>query len=140
MDISINVFAVVLAALSTMVVGSFWYSPAGFYKTWAKLAKVTPDPNFGGKKAVILYGGAYLVSLITAVVLAFFAEVTFKALGGDFLCDTLFVGFLGWLGFTAARMYMHDSFEGRRKKLTLLNGTHELVTILIMSLIIGLMK
>lgn len=140
MDISINIFAVILAALSTMIVGSFWYSPAGFYKTWSKLAKVTPDPNFGGTKAALLYGGAYLASLVTAIVLAFFAEVTFKAVGGSFLIDTLLVGSLGWLGFTAARMYMHDSFEGRRKKLTLLNGTHEFVTIAVMSLIIGLMQ
>jgi hypothetical protein len=137
--VSINVLAVILAALSTMVVGSLWYSPKGFYQTWAKLAHVKKDPDFNNKKATFLYGGAYITSLVTAIVLAYFGAVIFKATGGSYLGDMMLAGFLGWLGFTAARIHMHDSFEGRRKKLTLLNVTHELVTLMVMAIIIGLL-
>jgi hypothetical protein len=45
-----------------------------------------------------------------------------------------------WLGFTAARLYVHDAFEGRRKKLTMLNAAHELVTIEVMAIVLGLLK
>ncbi|MDB5165297.1 MAG: hypothetical protein JWM00_187 [Candidatus Saccharibacteria bacterium] len=138
MEVTISFVAVVLAALSTMIVGSLWYGKMGFYDTWAKLAKVKVDANFDNKKAAVLYGTAFLGSVVTAAVLAYFAEVTFKALGGDFVSVTLWVGFLGWLGFTAARIHMHDSFEGRRKKLTLINVSHEFVTIMVMALVIGL--
>jgi len=34
---------------------------------------------------------------------------------------------------------VHDTFENRRKKLTVLNAAHELVTFLVMALIIGLL-
>jgi MFS family permease len=139
MDVSLNLVAVVLAALSTMVVGSIWYGKIGFGDLWQELAKVKPDPNFGGSKAAMLYGGAFLASLVTAFVLAYFTEVTYVTMGGTFLSNALWVGLLAWLGFTAARMYMHDSFEGRRKKLTLLNGAHELATVMVMALIIGLL-
>jgi hypothetical protein len=136
--VTINFFAIILAALSTMVVGSLWYGPL-FGKAWSRLAKVKKDPAFGPAKGVILYGGAFLTSLVSAFVLAYFAYITNRFLGGTFLNDTLMTGALLWLGFTAARLYMHDSFEGRRRKLTLLNITHELVTIGIMALIIGAM-
>jgi len=51
--------------------------------------------------------------------------------------DALTVSLWLWLGFTAARFYVHDTFEMRRKKLTLLNAAHELVTVLVMALILG---
>jgi hypothetical protein len=54
------------------------------------------------------------------------------------LQDTLTTAFWLWLGFTAARFATHDAFEGRPHKLTLLNLGNEFVTIMLMSLIIGL--
>ena len=103
MDMSINILAVILAAISTMVVGSLWYGKYGFYKQWTKLANVKVDPHFSGAKAAIVYGGVYIGSLVTAIVLAYFAELAFKALGGNFMGDTLIVGLLGWLGFVDHR-------------------------------------
>lgn len=139
MEITINYFAVILAALSTMLVGAVWYTPKVFGTTWMKLAKVNPNKNVSGWDMTSLLGGAFLTSLITAFVLAYFAGITYRALGDSFLNGALFVGLLGWLGFTATRIHMHDSFENRRKKLTLLNIAHEFVTIMIMALIIGIM-
>lgn len=138
MDIPINILAVVLAAVSTMVVGSIWYGEVGFYKQWAKLAKVKKDPDFTAKKATVVYGGAFLGSLVTAFVLALFAGLAFKTLGGSFLQVTVTIAVLAWLGFTAARIHMHDSFEGRPKQLTYLALSYELVAMLVMALIIGL--
>ena len=42
-----------------------------------------------------------------------------------------------WAGFTAARFITHDAFEGRSTRLTTLNIAHELVTVVVMALIIG---
>ena len=42
-----------------------------------------------------------------------------------------------WAGFTAARFITHDAFEGRPSALTTLNIAHELVTVVIMAIIIG---
>jgi hypothetical protein len=138
MGVELNWIAILLAAVSTMVVGSLWYGPL-FGKAWIKLAKVKTDPNFGVKQAVPLYGGAFLSSVLTATVIAIFAHIVSQYFTSNFLESSLWVGLILWAGFTAARVYMLDSFEGRRKKLTLLTVSHELVTISIMALIIGLL-
>jgi hypothetical protein len=54
------------------------------------------------------------------------------------LQSALTTAFWAWLGFTAARIYTHDLFEGRPQKLTLITVSHELVTFLVMGLVIGL--
>jgi hypothetical protein len=58
--------------------------------------------------------------------------------GGNFLANTLITAVILWAGFTAARFITHDAFEGRRAGLTGLNCAHELVTLVVMGLIIGL--
>jgi hypothetical protein len=142
MDVDINYWAVLLAALSSMVVGSLWYMPAGFGKAWMQMTGVKIDKNKGMKPATAawLYGSVFVASLATAYILAHVTFLSNKFFGDSFLQDALSTAFWLWLGFTAARLYVHDAFEGRRKKLTLLNAGHELVTVLVMALIIGLMK
>ena len=39
----INIWAVLLATLSSMVVGSVWYTPKVFGNYWMRVAKVTPE-------------------------------------------------------------------------------------------------
>jgi len=138
MEIQLNWLAIALAAISTMVVGSIWYGPL-FGKAWKKLAKVKSDPNFGPREMTIMYGGAFIGSAITATVLAIAVFVAHQYFGGNYMLVSLNTAVLLWAGFTAARIQMHDSFEGRRKKLTILSVSHELVTIVVMALIIGLL-
>jgi xanthine/uracil permease len=135
--VELHWLAIFLAAASTMVIGSIWYGPL-FGEKWQKLAKIKPDKNFTPKKAFILYGGAFLASLLTAIVIAYVAFVANRFFHNSFLQDAVVVSVVLWLGFTAARLYMHDSFEGRSRELTLLNIGHEFVTIAVMATIIGL--
>jgi len=139
MSVDINLWGVLLAAVSSMVVGSLWYMPNVFGKTWAKMAGVKLDQMGKGKPGDMIwtYGTVFVASLVTAYILA---AVTFLAQWfshDSYLQDALTVALWLWLGFTAARIYVHDTFEMRRKKLTLLNVSHELVTVLVMALILG---
>ena len=138
MSVSINLWAVLLAAVSSMIVGSLWYMPGVFGKAWAKLSGATMD-NKGKSAATMMwmYGSVFVASLITAYVLAHVTFLAHKFFNDSFMQDALGTAFWLWLGFTATRLYVHDTFEGRRKKLTLLNAAHELVTVLVMGLIIG---
>ncbi|TAH31806.1 DUF1761 domain-containing protein [Candidatus Saccharibacteria bacterium] len=139
MEISVNYLAVLLAALSTMVVGSTWYSPPVFGKLWMKLSGAKPDATMSWGKTALMYGGVLVASLVSAYVLAHVTLLSNQVLGGTYLLSALSTAFWVWLGFTATRMFTHDTFEGRPKKLTLLNAAHELITFLVMGLIIGLM-
>jgi hypothetical protein len=120
------------------VVGSLWYMPASFGNAWMRLSGVKPDRSkMTGEKAAWMYGSVFVASLVTAYVLAhliFLAHFFFRS---SWTTDAVSTAFWAWLGFTAARLYVHDTFEGRRKKLTLLNAAHELVTVVVMALILG---
>jgi len=139
MDVIINYWAVLAAAAASMVVGAVWYSPGVLGKTWMRLAKVKPDSKISNTQTTIMYGGTFVASVVTAYVLAHVAFLSNQFFDNSFLQDTLSTAFWLWLGFTAARIFVHDTFEGRRKKLTLLTAGHELVTIMVMALIIGLL-
>jgi len=139
MSIEINLWGVLLAAVSSMVVGSVWYMPAVFGKAWAKLAGVKLENMGKGKPGDMIwtYGSVFVASLVTAYILAAVTFLAQQFTGDSYMQDALTVSLWLWLGFTAARFYVHDTFEMRRKKLTLLNAAHELVTVLVMALILG---
>jgi hypothetical protein len=132
----INIWAVLLATLSSLVVGSLWYTPKVFGNYWTRVAKVTPSGE--AKDAVKPILITLLVSFVSALVLAGAAAISQHFYGGNFLANTLITAVILWAGFTASRFITHDAFEGRPAGLTFLNCVHELVTLLVMALIIGL--
>lgn len=138
MEVQVNIWAVVLATLSSMVIGSVWYARGVFGNTWIKLAKI--DMTKQGDPVWVPILVTLFVSFLTAYVLAHMTFLAHHFFNNSWLHDALATAFWLWLGFTAARMITHDAFEGRRKKLTVLNISHELVTIMTMGLIIGLIK
>jgi hypothetical protein len=140
MSVDVNLLAVFLAALSSMVVGSIWYSKGVFGEIWGSLAKVDMSKRPEPKQMAWLLGSTFVASLVTAYVLAHMTFLAHYFFNNSFLTDALMTAFWLWLGFTAARVYVHDAFESRRKKLTLLTTGNELVTLLIMGLVIGLLK
>ena len=131
----INYWAVLLATASTMVVGSIWYSRRVFGDRWARLAKV--DLDRPGMTAALSIITTVIVSFITAWVLAGATTIAWHFYAGSYFVAALITGVLLWAGFTAARFITHDAFEGRPSSLTVMNIAHELVTVVIMAIIIG---
>ncbi len=137
MNVDVNYLAVVLAVVSSIVVGSIWYAPPVFGKMWMKLARVDQkEAAKNGWRPIII---SILVSFITAYVLAHAVYLANYYFGSSFLQDALTTAFWLWLGLIAARFITHDSFECRPLKLTVLNIAHEFVTLMIMGAIIGAM-
>ncbi|NQX16474.1 DUF1761 domain-containing protein [Rathayibacter sp. VKM Ac-2857] len=134
----INPWAVGLATLSTMLVGSIWYTPKVFGTLWMRLAGISRE-QMSSRSAVVPIVVTVVVSLVTALVLAGCVDIAHAFYGGSWFANSLITGLFLFVGFTAARMITHDAFEGRPAKLTVLNITHELVTILVMAVIIGLL-
>jgi hypothetical protein len=136
MEVQVNAIGVLLAAVSSMVVGSIWYARPVFGNTWMKLAKVKMDGDKDKMWLPILI--TFILSLITAYVLAHVSYLSNSFFHNTFLQDSVATAFWMWLGFTAARIYTHDLFEGRPTKLTVITVSHELVTFLVMGLVIGM--
>lgn len=131
----INYWAVLLATVSSMIVGSIWYARKVFGNRWAKLANV--DIDRPGSSAVIPIVVTIIVSFLTAWVLAGAIAIAWHFYGGGYLLAALGTALILWVGFIAARFITHDAFEGRPASLTILNIAHELATVLVMALIIG---
>ena len=131
----INYIAVIVATLSSMIVGTVWYSPRVFGNYWMKAAGITPTGNAADAIRPIVV--TLIVSFITAWVLAGAAFIAFDFYGGSFFVNSLLTSLVLWGGLTAARFITHDQFDGRPNGLTVLNVSHEFVTIVIMALIIG---
>lgn len=137
-NVDVNYLAVFLAAVSSMVVGSIWYAKGVMGTQWMKLVKLDDTGmKKGATKALSL---AFVCSLVTAYVLAHVAFLSNAFFGNSFMQDALTTAFWLWLGLTATRMVTHDLFERRPTKLTMMNVTHELVTLLVMAGIIGFFK
>ncbi len=140
MEVDVNLGAVVLAALSAMIIGSIWYMPRVFGEMWFKLARIDTGKKVTTNQMVSLYVGALVTSVLTAYVLAHVTFLSHHFFNNSFLQDALSTAFWVWLGFMATRLWVSDSFEGRPLKLTLLNAANAFVTIMTMGLIIGLVR
>jgi hypothetical protein len=139
MDMSnINFFAVLVATLSTFVVGWLWYGPL-FGKAWMKTTGLTEEQLQQGNMAKI-FGLAFIFEFIMAFNLAMFfygsaegAEMMTAATGA-------FYGFLtgfGWIFFAIA---VSGLFEQRSWKYVLVNGGYWAVAFTLMGLILGAWK
>jgi len=131
----INYWAVLVAAASSMVVGAVWYSRGVMGERWARLAGV--DLEHPSRRPLWPMITTVLMSLITAWVLAGAATIAWHFYAGSYFWASVVTGVTLWAGFTAARVITHDAFEGRSTRLTTLNIGHELVTVLVMALIVG---
>ena len=134
----INIWAVLLATVSSMVVGFIWYAKPVFGGYWMKAAGHDEESMKSNSAAPIII--TVVMSFITAWVLAGSAALAQNFYHGNFLVNSLLTALILWAGFTAARMVTHDAFDRRPAGLTMLNLAHELATLLIMGLIIGLFE
>ena len=83
----INYWAVILATLSSMVVGTIWYTPKVFGNYWMKKADITPSGKASDAVGPIVT--TVLVSFVTAWVLAGAAYIAWQFYEGGFLGATI---------------------------------------------------
>ncbi|MCA9325372.1 DUF1761 domain-containing protein [Candidatus Saccharibacteria bacterium] len=136
MEVVVNYWAVLFAALSSMVVGSLWYSPAVFGKTWEKTFK--QNKKRAKKEMPLVMFVTLVASLLMAYILAHVAYLANQFFGNSFLQDTMTTAVFLWLGFSVPAI-LGGLFEQRRKAAMMLQIGNVLVTLEVMALIIGLM-
>ncbi len=135
MEVEVNYWAVLLATVVAMVIGSAWFSPQLFAERWRKDGHIKGD----GKSVLGPVLVAVVCNLLTAYVLAHVTYLSNQFFSGSYLSDALTTAFWMWLGFSAARITTYDRFASRSSAYTLIKVGCELVTFLAMGLTIGLM-
>jgi hypothetical protein len=129
---SINLLAILLAAVAGMATGALWFAPFLFGRPWRAAAGVTTAPNW-------VYPVAFAATLVTSAVLVVAASVAHDALGGGYLLVAVGTGALLWLGFTVGRTAVEYLFEQRSSRLFAIDMGHQLATVLVMAVVIGLL-
>lgn len=140
---NINWLAVLVAGISSFVVGGIWYSPGLFGKAWMKDNGFTEDDVRKGNKGKI-FGWTFIFSLIMAANLGMFlsdpkpACPTECAPRADIALGTM-AGFLAGI-WTFGAIAIHSLFEQKSWRLILINGFYSLVALTLMGAIIGVWR
>lgn len=129
----VNWIAVGLCAVSSLVLGAIWYSPALFARQWQIAAGLSEEQAGGGHMGLI-FGMAFLLSLVAAAVFAMFLG-TEMSLGA-----ATAAGFAAGLCWVAASYGINYLFERRPMRLWLINGGYHTLQFTLFGLILGLMN
>jgi hypothetical protein len=127
----INWLAAIVAGIVGFFVGGLWYSPVMFGKIW--MAETGIDPaKPGGYPPAIAFGLGAVISIIGAIVFAFFLgtkpDLRFAVTVGAL------TGFV-WVGGSFA---INGFFERKSAKLITINALYHTVQFTLFGLILGL--
>ena len=135
MDASnINYFAVLVAALSTFLLGGLWYSPLLFGKAWMRANNFSEEDLQTFSKAR-MFGWSFVFSLVMAVNLAMFL-----AGPGTNVTWGMTAGALAGFGWVAMAIAIIGVFENRSWTYILINGGYMTVAFVVMGAIIGVWR
>ena len=140
---SINWLAVLVAGLSSFVVGGIWYSPGLFGKAWMKGNRLTQEDVKKGNKGKI-FGWTLIFSLVMAANLAMFLAPPPAGCTGECGPEVNMswgatAGFLAGI-WTFCAIAIHSLFEQKPWKVILINGFYSMVSLTLMGAIIGVWR
>ena len=130
--VTVNLVAVIAAALSSFLVGGLWYSNALFGKAWRREANDGREPGQGHPARV--FGLSFVFALVAAF--AYAVIVPAPASAGQAAMYGIIVG----ATIVAASFGINYQFANRSPKLWLIDGGYHTVQFLLYGLIIGLWR
>lgn len=135
--LGVNLWAVLVSALATMVAGFLWYSPALFAKPWMVLMGY--DPNDKAKTAEMQKsaGPSYAMSLIASILSAIVLGKIIAIAGVTTALYGMKIGLAIWLGFVTTVQLTNALFSKQPFKLYLINTGYQAVCFLAMGAILG---
>ncbi len=124
---SLNWLAIIVATLSTFVIGAIWYGPV-FGKVWMQENGFSEEDLKNANMGKI-YGTAFVLELIMAINLAFF-------LNGVSIGEGVFYGFLTGFGWIAMAMGVNYLFSRNSVKLWFIDSFYFVVSFVLMGVIL----
>jgi hypothetical protein len=132
----LNWLAVLLAFLSSMVIGFVWYMPAVLGRRWmAAIGKTEEDlKNISGG------AGIWVPMMAAAALTAVLLAVLISKLGLDNAVAGGWFALVLALVFRAGGHLIHNGFAGRPAAVTLIDSGHDLLAMTVAGAIIGAMS
>ena len=127
----INFIAVAVVWLVYMIVGAFWYSPAGFAKMWTKYTgiDIMKIPNHKATKILVSVAVSSLVQALTLALVMNSLQVTEPL-------QAIMVALVLWLGLTTATTVGVTLYSQRSWWFLWLNSAYFLIVMVLGSLIL----
>ena len=127
----VNVWAVILAGITYLIIGALWYSPLLFGKTWIRLNGFT-DEDFKSNKpmwmiTLLSFLSACVITTVVSMILGPNPNAPFGAIIG--FCISVF-----WVTTSKLTSVL---FENQPVKLYLLHAGFDIVSFMVMGAIIG---
>lgn len=137
MEVSVNLAAVVAAALAYFVIGWLWFSPLMFLKPWMEeqglsMEKMQKDPQRNKKMIKPMVMGL-IFALITSYVMAHFVD----AMNATNISDGAQLGAWLWLGFVLPVCMGAYMWGGKSLKFSAITASHELAGMAVMAMILA---
>lgn len=127
----INVWAVLVAALSGFVLGGLWYSPLLFGKAWQREVGLSDEQLAKGSMALI-FGTTFVLCVVASAVFAMFlGPRPSLALGVG-------AGFAAGLCWVSASFGINYLFEHKSLKLFLINAGYHTLQFTLIGLVLAL--
>ena len=127
----INFLAVIVAAISSFLVGGLWYSPALFGNVWNRENGSNPKSQGAGHAAKV-FGVSFIFSLVAAFAFAVWLGPAPP------LPIAVTHGLLAGFGMVAASFGINYQFANRCALLWLVDGGYHTVQFLLFGMILGL--
>jgi hypothetical protein len=127
---NINWLSVIAASLAAFAIGSVWYSPVMFSKTWQKESNLT-DYDLKNASMPVIFGSAFVLMFISAVILDMFIGKDATASVG------LIAGLLVSIGWIATALGVNYLFARKSFTLFLIDAGYFIVFFAVMGLILG---
>ena len=134
--VGVNYWAILVAAVAAWIAGAAWYMSLGKY--WQAAVGLTEEQMEACKTRplawlpfVLVFVGHVVMAWTLAGILAHFGIVTVK--------DGVITGALCWFGFVLTSMLANNAFAMRSYRLTVIDGGHYLLVLVLMGAIIGAM-
>jgi hypothetical protein len=136
MHADVNYLAILIAAVAAWIAGAAWYMSLSRF--WIIAVGLTPAQMEAAKKRplawlpfVLVFIGHVVMAFVLAGILFHFGMVNVK--------DGIITGALCWLGFVITTITANNAFAMRSWRLTVIDGGHYLLVLVLMGAIIGAM-
>jgi hypothetical protein len=127
----VNLWAVLVAALSSFFLGGLWYSPILCGKAWQRETGLS-DEALARRSPALIFGLSFVLSLIAAAVFAMFLGPAPE------LAFALGAGASAGLCWVAASFAINYLFESKSLKLFLINGGYHTLQFTLFGVVLGL--
>lgn len=132
MEISINYFAIIAAAIVHIVLGFAWYSSFLFGNPWKRVVGIDPDVK-PDKKA--MYRGL-AIGVVSSLIIAYVLTHSLYVAGVETIAEAVMVGFWIWFGFIVPVSAGMVAWEQRAWTLFFINTGFYLVALLCMAVLL----